>query len=161
MLVFFLKAGRKDLKNRPEVLSLPPPPPPPPLHPIEPFPVKNAEFGYTRYEKPCATWQKTVGWGVGGWGERTSGLFVKSFLPAFRAKQHRNIFSHHTGRLVKFGWILTYLKISVKMGVTRFFPQSHSIYMYSELVRLMPCVLNKLDSCCWISFWNITGRFLH
>ena len=38
-----------------------------------------------------------------GVGERTLGLFVKSFLPAFRGKQHRNIFSHHTGRLAKFG----------------------------------------------------------
>ena len=46
-----------------------------------------------------------------GWGERTLGLFDKSFLPAFREKQHRNIFSHNTGRLAKFGWILTYLKI--------------------------------------------------
>ena len=26
-------------------------------------------------------------------------------------KQHRNIFSHKTGQLAKFGWILTYLKI--------------------------------------------------
>ena len=52
------------------------------------------------------------------YGERTSGLFVKSFLPAFREKQHRNIFSNHTGLLAKFGWILTYLKISVEMAVT-------------------------------------------
>ena len=105
---FFLKAGRKDLTNRPEVLSFP-------LPPIAPFLLKNAEFGYTRYEKPRAKRQKTM-----GWGERTLGLFVKSFLPAFREKQHSNIFSHHTGRLVKFGWILTYLKISVKMTVTWF-----------------------------------------
>ena len=26
-------------------------------------------------------------------------------------KQHRNIFSHKTGRFAKYGWILTYLKI--------------------------------------------------
>ena len=41
-------------------------------------------------------------WGGGGGGgrERTLSLFVKSFLPAFREKQHRNIFSNHTGRLV-------------------------------------------------------------
>ena len=31
-----------------------------------------------------------------------------------RPKQHRNIFSNHTGRLAKFGWILTYFKISVE-----------------------------------------------
>ena len=41
-LCFFLKAGRKDLTNRPAV------------------------FGYTRYEKPRATQRRTVGWG----GER-------------------------------------------------------------------------------------------
>ena len=62
------------------------------------------------------------GGGGGGLGERTLGLFVKSFLPAFKGKQHRNIFSHHTGRLAKFGWILTYLKISVEMAVTWFLP---------------------------------------
>ena len=60
--------------------------------------------------------------GGGGGGERTLGLFVKSFLPVFREKQHRNIFSNHTGRLAKFGWILTYLKISVEMAVTWFLP---------------------------------------
>ena len=26
-------------------------------------------------------------------------------------EQHRKIFSHNTGQLAKFGWILTYLKI--------------------------------------------------
>ena len=35
-------------------------------------------------------------WGVCVEGEKTLGLFVKSFLPNFRGKQH--IFSHHTGR---------------------------------------------------------------
>ena len=59
------------------------------------------------------------GW---GWGERTLGLFVKSFPPAFREKQHRNIFSHHTGRLAKFGWILISLKISGQMAVMWFLP---------------------------------------
>ena len=36
--------------------------------------------------------------------------------------QHRNIFSHDTGRLAKFGWILTYLKISLEMVVTWLLP---------------------------------------
>ena len=120
-VVFYLKAGRKDLTNRPEVLS---PPPTPPIAPIAPFLLKNAEFGYTRYEKPRATRQKTVGWEGrgGGWGERTLGLFVKPFLPAFREKQHRNIFSHHTGWPAEFEWILIYLKISVEMAVMWFLP---------------------------------------
>ena len=65
---------------------------------------------------------KNSGVGGGGWGERTLGRFVKSFLPAFREKQHRNIFSHQKGRLAKFGWILAYLKISVEMVVTWFLP---------------------------------------
>ena len=69
-----------------------------------------------------STWQKpakilsTSFWGTegeGGGGGRLLCLVVKSFLCAFKGKQHRNIFSHNTGRLVKFGWILTYLKISV------------------------------------------------
>ena len=132
VLLFFLKAGGKDLTNRPEVLSSHSPPPPPPP-PIAPFLLKNAEFGYTRYEKTRATRQKTVGWGGGEWRERTLGLFVKSFLPAFREKQHRNIFSHHTGRLAKFGWILTYLKISVEMAVTWFLPGA---------IQLRPWIMN-------------------
>ena len=59
------------------------------------------------------------GGGGGGRGEGGVGrwsLFVKSFLAAFREKQHRNISSNH--RLATFGWILTYLKISVEMAVT-------------------------------------------
>ena len=62
------------------------------------------------------------GGGGWGWGERTLDLFVKSFLPAFREKQHRNIFSHYTGRLAKFGWILISLKISGQMAVMWFLP---------------------------------------
>ena len=54
-----------------------------------------------------------MGGGGGRGGEGTSSLFVKC---AFREKQHRNIFSHHTGRLGKCRWILTYLKISVEMA---------------------------------------------
>ena len=108
---FFPKSMKKRLdKQAWSSLSTPLPHPPPP--PTAPFLLKNAECGYTRYEKPCAknaecgytryekpcaTRQKTVvgGGGGGGWQERTLGLFVKSFLPAFREKQHRNIFSHH------------------------------------------------------------------
>ena len=72
-----------------------------------------------------------------------SSLFVKSFLPAFREKQHRNIFSNHTGRLPKFGWILTYLKISVEMAVTWLLPGAIQLWMgyFCETkspVRLFP-----------------------
>ena len=63
------------------------------------------------------------GGGGGGRGEdRTLGLLVKSFLPALGENQHRNIFSHDTGWLAKFGWILTYLKISLEMVVTWLLP---------------------------------------
>ena len=66
-------------------------------------------------------WQSSLKWFNGSGNnhvttrERTLSLFVKSFLPAFREKQHRNIFSNHTNWLPKFVWIL---KISVKMAVT-------------------------------------------
>ena len=77
---------------------------------------KNTEFAVGSSLSTCK-----FRWGGGG--GRTLGLFVKSFLPAFREKQHRNIFSHHTGQLAKFGWILTYLKISIEMAVTWFLPR--------------------------------------
>ena len=116
---FFLKAGRKDLTNRPKVLSSHPLPPPPPPR----FLPCSTGFLISRVSKFSIFQEERSNWGGGGGGEeRTSGLFVKSFLPAFRKKQHRNIFSNHTGLLAKFGWILTYLKISVEMAVTWFLP---------------------------------------
>ena len=39
-------------------------------------------------------------------------------------KQHRNVFTHDTDWLVKFGWILTYLKISLEMVLTRLLPRA-------------------------------------
>ena len=74
---------------------------------------KMSEYGSTQHTTFHAynLHRQAIPKGVAGWEERTLGLFVKSFLPAFREKQHRNIFSHHTGWLAKFGWILTYLKI--------------------------------------------------
>ena len=78
---------------------------------------------------PVQHGKKTVGWGV---GRENLGLFVESFLPGFRKKQHRNIFSHHRGRLAKFGWILTYLKISVEMAVTWFLPGSIQLLSQHE-----------------------------
>ena len=60
-------------------------------------------------------------WGGRG-GGRTLGLFVKSFLPALREKTtQEHLFTWH-GRLAKFGWILTGLKISLEMAVTWFLP---------------------------------------
>ena len=92
--VVFPKSRKKRLDKH-AWSSLFPTPPPPPLNCSFP-PEKCWIFGYRRCAKPRASRQKTV-----GWGERTLGLFVKSFLPAFREKQHRNICSHHTGRLAK------------------------------------------------------------
>ena len=99
-VVFSLKAQRKSTPH----------PIPPSLHisfiQIQHFFRREEQWGVG-----CV-----CGGGGGWWGERTLGLFVKSFLPAFTEKQHRNICSHHTSRLAKFGWILTYLKISLQMA---------------------------------------------
>ena len=78
---------------------------------------------------PCARRQNSDKRERGGGGDRLSWLFVKSFLHAFRKKQvqHRNIFSHTTGRLAKFGWILTYLKIFTWNGTNVIVARSHSI----------------------------------
>ena len=119
---FSLKAGRKDLTNRPKVLS-------PHPHPTVFWHVAQG-FSYLVYPNSAFFRRKGAigGLGGGGGGERTAGLFVKSFLPAFRKKkQHRNIFSSHTGRLAKFGWILTYLKISVSSYMI--LARSHSIIL--------------------------------
>ena len=51
------------------------------------------------------------GGGEGGGGETTLGLCVKSFLPACKEKTTRTSFHNNTGRLAKFRWTLTYLKI--------------------------------------------------
>ena len=90
-----------------------------------------------------------MGGGGGGWEERTSGLFVKSFLPAFREKQHRNIFSHHTGRLAKFGWILTYWKISVEMVVTRLLPRAvnYNNHNHNHIIKIiMKIIMNRVPT---------------
>ena len=110
-VVFFLKQEEKTWQTGLK-FSLPTPPPPPPHTHTHPHRLLLST--YTRdMRNPVLHGKKH---------ERTLGLFVKSFLPAFREKQHRNIFSHHTGRLARFGWILTYLKISVEMAVTWFLP---------------------------------------
>ena len=69
----------------------------------------------------------TEGGGCGGW---LSCLFVKSFPAFLPGKKHRNVFSHNTGRLVKFGWILTYLEISWN-GSYVVVARSHSIIRLS------------------------------
>ena len=86
-----------------------------------------------------------------GGGGRLLCLFVKSFLSGFREKQHRNIFSHQTGRLPKFGWILlTYLKISVEMAVTWLLPGA------IQLLHLWPTVITFVANC-----YYICGQLLH
>ena len=68
-------------------------------------------------------------------------------FPAFREKQHRNIFSHHTGRLTKFGWILTYLKISL----TRLLPGA----------ILLVAACNPFSRCfCMRKSWSETQVIL-
>ena len=63
---------------------------------------------------------RSKGRGVGRQNFRPVG---QVFSACFEGKkQHRNIFSHDTGRLAKFGWILTYLKISLEMAVTWLLP---------------------------------------
>ena len=87
---FSLKAGRKDLTNRPKVLSLPPPPPPPHF-----FFCRVAQgFSYLVYPNSAFFTRKGA---IGEWGrKRTSGLFVKSFLPAFRKKTtQEHLFKTH------------------------------------------------------------------
>ena len=80
-------------------------------------------------------------WGV---GRENLSLFLSLFFLLFRGKQHMNIFSNHTGRLTKFGWILTYLKISVEMAVTWLLPGAVQLLYYNESLvssrNLLPVV---------------------
>ena len=59
------------------------------------------------------------------------------FSPYFEGKkQHRKyIFSHDTGRLAKFGWILTYLKIAHKN--TWAICNVHTILTESQLTNMV------------------------
>ena len=66
------------------------------------------------------------GWG-GGWGKRTLGMFVKSFLHALREKQHRNIFSHHRSAC----------KVWVDSDI-------HRISLEIAIMRLLPAAINSL-----------------
>ena len=114
-VIFFPQSREKRLP--------PPPPPPPPPPRIAPPSWKNAEFGYTRYGHPVLHSKKTAKILLTSFGgTEGGGLTFKSFLRAFREKQHRIIFSHNTGWLAKFGWILIYLKISLEMVLTWLLP---------------------------------------
>ena len=44
-------------------------------------------------------------------------IHIQSVGRGISCGQHRNIFSHNTVRLAKFGWILTYLEISLEMAL--------------------------------------------
>ena len=131
----FVCAGRKD-KHRPTVLPLPPPP-----H-CSSLLKKKVNLDTRDMDTLCYTanvlrffniiqeHRGRGGWGVG----RLSCLFVKCFLPDFREKQqHRNIFSHHTGRLVKFGWILT--ENVTRNGTNAIVARSHSIVFLCTLCK--------------------------
>ena len=86
------------------------------------------------------------------------------FLSACRKKQHENIFSHNSGQLAKFGWILTILKISLKMALTRLLPGAiqfpHACYKkfhnsMKEELFLDTCFV-LVDLYCSTETW--TGR---
>ena len=66
--------------------------------------------------------------GGGGVGRELQACLSSLFFLLLEKKQHRNIFSNHTGRLARFGWILTYLKISVEMAVTWFLPEPFNYF---------------------------------
>ena len=139
----------------------------------------HAEFGYMRYgHSMCYMAKKLLrffqhhsgaqreeGGGGVGW---LSCLFVKSFLHAFRKKKYRNIFSHNTGRLAKFGWILTYLKISLEIAVTWLLPGAiqliscHSIlwkisnFWPTQVISNHVVVYRQMN----VAFW-LAERLLH
>ena len=118
--VVFFPTRRYCRKTWHMVMKVHPPPPPPPPPSVPPndvkrnlavFAIQQRVFICRAPKSICFTWEEQWGGGGGGGGGRTLGQCVKSFLPACKEKQDRNIFFHNTGRLVKFGWILTYLRI--------------------------------------------------
>ena len=75
--------------------------------------------------------------GRGGGEERTLGLFVQSFLPAFRGKQHRNT-SHRSACEV---WVDSdILEISVEMAVPWFLPRAIQL---AFKLRYYPALCSK------------------
>ena len=103
---FPLKAGKKDLTDRPKVLS---PPPPPPnththTHPNCSSLLKKWWIWIHEIWTPCATWQQTAKIlltsfggteGEGGGGGRLLCLFVKSFLNGCRETTQEHLFTSH------------------------------------------------------------------
>ena len=92
---FFQKAGRKTWQTGLK-FSLSPPPPPPPPTPL--FLPCSTGFLISRVSKFSIFQEERINWGGGGggWEERTLGLFVKSFLPAFRKKTtQEHLFTLH------------------------------------------------------------------
>ena len=70
-------------------------------------------FGYTRYGNPLLRGKKLLTFFWHHSGAQREGVGVdfcaclsSLFSVVLGKKQHRNIFSRHTGRLPKFGWIL-------------------------------------------------------
>ena len=93
-------------------------------------------------------------WGGGG-GERTLGPFVKSFLPAVREKQHRIIFSHHTGRLENFspngGYVILARSHSIVLGHVNFSVRLYSnIVHYRDIHSDINAVTPKTSDLIWV-----------
>ena len=98
---FFLKAGRKYLTNRPEVLfQHPQPPPSPPPPPNCSFPPEKCWIWiHEIWETPCYTEKKNSGGGGGGGGENFRAL-SQVFSSCFLGKTTQE---HHTSHITQVG----------------------------------------------------------
>ena len=113
--------------------SIPPPTPSPSVPPND---VKRILAGFCR-----------VAQGVHISCIQIQHFFRSLFSLLLKKKQHRDLyFSHHTGRLAKFGWILTYLKISVEMALTRFVARSHSTPVHTNINRNTDSIKRALSA---------------
>ena len=122
-------------------------PPPPPPRPPHCFCRVARGFSYLVYPNSAFFRRKgSIGGGGGGWEERTLGLFVKSFLPAFRKKTtQEHLFTLHRSACEV--WVDSDILENFEMAVTWFLPGAIQLFL-SWLYVMIFTTLPTVNTVC-------------